>query len=102
MPAALTPASRRPQRRDDPNACGIDPCGNYGRELIPARVYDDSAAFRYGYVDQDWNMVLEPVYDTAGDFAADMSYAKVCQNQRWGMIDREGNWLIPPKFGQFR
>ena len=82
--------------------CGIDPCGNYGRELIPARVYDDSAAFRYGYVDQDWNMVLEPVYDTAGDFAADMSYAKVCQNQRWGMIDREGNVLIPPKVGELR
>ena len=53
---------------------------------------------RTGFWDFSGNIVIEYVYDVAQDFADDYSYAKVQYEGLWGLIDKDGNWLIPAQF----
>ena len=49
-----------------------------------------------GYADTRGKVVIEPVFDEAGDFAE--GRAKVKVNGRMGLIDKAGRWVIQPRY----
>ncbi len=67
--------------------------------LLASEHYEDPTNMKFGYVDWNYNEVLPFIYDSAQAFAGDGSYAIAKYNGLFGMIDRNGNWLIEPKFG---
>ncbi len=46
-------------------------------------------------------MTADYILEDAGDFAYDYSYAKAQSGRLWGLIDENGNWLIPARFLKF-
>lgn len=48
----------------------------------------------YGYIDAKGNMVLPAKYEVALPFHNGRAY--VCFRQKWGVIDRKGNWIFAP------
>lgn len=67
---------------------------NYG--LRPVQAMDLSG---YIYINTDGETVLPKVgepYQFAESFSG--GYAMVCENDLWGYIDLEGNWIIPPQY----
>ncbi|MCB0356408.1 MAG: WG repeat-containing protein, partial [Bdellovibrionales bacterium] len=57
--------------------------------------YDPTAKF--GFIDRNFNFVIEPQFDNARGFNSDGS-AWVHLNGLWGKINKEGRWLIEPKY----
>lgn len=51
-----------------------------------------------GYCSAGEGLAIDYIYDAATDFAEDYSYAKAKYNGLWGIIDKDGNWLIPAQF----
>lgn len=51
---------------------------------------------KYGYFDEEGNIVIEPKFDGASDFWAGV--AQVMLNDKWGVIDTKGNIVVEPKF----
>jgi len=51
---------------------------------------------KYGFVDEDWNTVIEPKYDDAYNF--DDGLAKVKIDGQWGCIDRTGKVIVPIEY----
>jgi len=61
--------------------------------------------FKFGYIDEDGKMVINPMFEEAGDFSEGL--AAVCQGhrcysstseQKWGYIDKSGKMVITPQF----
>ncbi|MBP2628256.1 MAG: hypothetical protein H6Q69_142 [Firmicutes bacterium] len=52
---------------------------------------------KYGYIDDQGNYFVEPLFDDARDFWA-YHYAPVKVYEKWGFIDRTGKFAIPPIF----
>lgn len=67
-----------------------------------ARVFNDStyAAVRindkWGFIDKDGNIVIEPQYEAARSFSN--GFAAVQYAGKWGFIDQEGKMVIEPTF----
>jgi hypothetical protein len=70
---------------------------------------DLEQTFKYGYIDENGKMVINPIYEDAGNFSEGL--AAVCagagcylgtnnkgKEKKWGFIDRQGNTVIPPQF----
>lgn len=65
--------------------------------MMPNR---DGSPSKIGFWSANDGLVIDYIFDevaTTG-FADDFSYAKVKYDGSWGMIDKDGNWLIPAKF----
>lgn len=62
---------------------------------IPARNVNTD---KYGYCDRYYNELIHCDFDEVKAFSYDGSYAIVKYNGLLGMIDKEGNWLIEPRF----
>lgn len=60
--------------------------------LHPMRIKD-----KWGYVDGEGNIVIEPVYDEAKEFQEGL--AAVSMDGFWGFIDIEGRTISEPKYG---
>jgi hypothetical protein len=69
----------------------VDQLGQHRDGRSRARVGD-----RWGYVDASGEMVIEPRFDDAWDFACDV--AAVRRGDRWTLIDRGGRELFEPGF----
>lgn len=70
--------------------------------LIATKKFSDNPMdFKCGYVDWNYNEVIPFIYDSAESFVSDGSYAIAKYDGHYGMIDKEGNWLIEPKFSSF-
>lgn len=59
--------------------------------------------YRWGYINRNGEMVIEPIYHDAWNFHEGLAVVKV----EWarGYIDREGNYVVEPKYqyaGPFR
>ncbi|MBK8196396.1 MAG: WG repeat-containing protein [Lewinellaceae bacterium] len=82
-----------------------------GREMVPPQFefvkghahgefFDGTAlAFRdgkYGFVDQQGSIAVEPMFDLAGDFGEGLALVEI--NGAYGYIDRAGKPVIMPKF----
>ena len=54
---------------------------------------------KWGYVDSDGKITIEPVYDDAEPFCID--YAPVKKGAKWGAVNMEGDMIIEPIFNVF-
>ncbi len=74
------------------------------RELMRVAPLVSEDSFKMGYMDRTGKLVIDAIFDweniftNSSIFVTDMSYARVQYNGLWGMIDRNGNWLIEAKF----
>lgn len=81
----------------------VKPLGSLRRELILVGSYaGDGSIAKAGFWDQSGNVVIDCIFEQASDFSYDMGYAKVKSDGKWGMIDRDGNWLIPANYLEIR
>lgn len=78
-----------------------------GEFAIPPR-FNDSSGFvadraavriagKFGYIDRSGDLVIPAGYTDAGAFSPD-GRAQVKTDERWGVIDRQGKWMIAPRF----
>lgn len=58
----------------------------------------EKASGKTGFWNLAGDIMIGYIYDDAQRFATDYSYAKVQYDGLWGMIDKDGNWLIPAQF----
>lgn len=77
-----------------PEAVAAD-SGRLDGELLFYRAPDENRARRWGL----WNIrlgapALKPVYEQIEEFEDD--WARVQQDGRWGIINREGQWIVRP------
>lgn len=56
------------------------------------------ASGKFGFWNLEGDVVIDYIFDEVKSFASDYSYAKVKYEGLWGIIDKDGNWLIPAKF----
>lgn len=85
------------------NGISMSPIAFSGaREGIPLpagkKISDNPGDIICGYVDWNYNEVIPFKFEMADSFAYDGSYAIVRYNGYYGIIDKEGNWLIEAKF----
>lgn len=62
----------------------------------------DRTADRYGYIDQEGELAVEPIYVDAWGFSADMAAVRLADDSGYGYIDRHGEWVIEPQFEDAR
>lgn len=65
----------------------------FAQSLFPVRVGD-----RWGYIDRDGEMRIEPQFSYAYDFGRAGRYAAVRLNHLWGVIDTAGEWVYDPVY----
>jgi hypothetical protein len=64
-------------------------------ELVPAR---EEASGNWGYLDASTGgWAITPAFSTASSFSKD-GYAVASVNQKYGVIDKTGNWIIPAQY----
>ena len=69
--------------------------------LYPAWKYDDNYEKRWGYLDNTGKFVIKPKFDIAEDFHNN-GFAVVWQDGYQGIIDRNGEYLLEPVYGNLR
>lgn len=77
---------------------------NYDYDLSkgnPLSAYMRDNNHKEGYIDWDHSILIPFKYDAAYAFAEDGSYAVVKKNGFYGVIDKQGNWILKPKFVGF-
>lgn len=79
------------------NKYNYDYVGNIGENLL---VFQKKAGEKYGYMDEEGNVVLSPQYSTAEAFEQGRAIVNLSDNyiNNYGVIDREGNFIIKPKY----
>jgi len=50
---------------------------------------------RWGYIDKNANIVIQPQYDEAHDFIGEIAPVKI--HNKWGYIDRSGRVVLSPR-----
>ena len=55
---------------------------------------------RWGFMDNQGTMVIEPQYEDARSFCN--GYAAVKQEGKWGFVDEQGKMVIEPQFADAR
>lgn len=58
----------------------------------------ENRSMKVGFWNLEGDIILDYIFDNTMGFAKDCSYAKVQYNGLWGIIDKDGNWLIPAQF----
>ncbi|NFE07568.1 DUF3298 domain-containing protein [Clostridium botulinum] len=55
---------------------------------------------KYGFIDEDENVIIKPQFTYAQDFSEGRSVVNVSGNimNNYGVIDKEGNYIITPKY----
>lgn len=51
---------------------------------------------KYGYINKEGKIVINPIYDFATNFSDGLAAVKV--QGKWGYIDKNGKFVIEPKF----
>jgi hypothetical protein len=54
----------------------------------------------YGFINKDGEMVIEPRYDSAGDFTGGIAdvWIGVYNKRKMGYIDKDGKYIWKPQF----
>ena len=55
---------------------------------------------KWGFVDKDGNVVIEPQFEDAGSFSGGL--AAVMKDGLWGFVDQEGTVVVEPQFEDAR
>lgn len=67
----------------------------FGSGLISIAVKNDNNR-KFGYMDLEGKMVINPQFDSATPFVGDKACVKA--NDSWGVIDKSGKYVINPQF----
>lgn len=51
---------------------------------------------KWGYIDKDGKVVIEPLWDKAYDFW--LGYGQVAQDSKWGLINQKGEVVVPLQY----
>jgi len=51
---------------------------------------------RWGFLDLNGNVKIEPIYEEVGKFSEGLAAAK--KNNKWGYINQENEWVIEPRY----
>jgi len=68
-------------------------CGRFSEGLAQVRIEG-----RFGYVDRDLRVVIEPRFQSAGPFR--QGRAEIILDGKAGIIDREGRFVVEPAFAR--
>lgn len=60
--------------------------------LAPMKAIDGK--LKFGYINQNWETVIEPIFDYAREFEGD--FAKIEIGTKHGIIDRSGKYILQP------
>lgn len=74
------------------------------REMHTENIYviQNHSTGAVGFIDKAGNNLTDCIYeDTEYYMPTDESYIKVKYNGLWGMIDKNGNWIVQPKYAKF-
>lgn len=66
--------------------------------LFEDYVIVQSIAGKYGYADLEGNLTIEPVFDKVRPFILENDRAYVSINEKMGVINRQGNFVLEPKY----
>lgn len=53
---------------------------------------------KYGYIDKDNNLIIEPSFDNANSFHNGKAWVKV--EDKYGIIDKKGDFFVEPQFNE--
>lgn len=80
-----------------------------GEEIVPLQIKEEAyfntktrylwakVKGKWGYLDSnEARWLIEPKYDGIWEFGYDNSLMMVAQGDKWGVLDCEDNWLVPP------
>lgn len=65
--------------------------------LYKISVTDKRGNFKYGFIDKTGKVIVEPVYEDAGDFHDGLAYVKR-EDKLYGFVDTNGRFVVEPKF----
>ncbi|MGN0395322.1 MAG: WG repeat-containing protein [Coprococcus sp.] len=78
-----------------------------GHSYRDAKLFNDTSGYaavkissKWGFVDMDGNIVIEPQYEDARSFSNGVAAVK--KNDRWGFIDSNNNLVIEYKFNNVK
>lgn len=57
-----------------------------------------SRNIKYGYINRDFNFVIEPQSEDSSSFKNGVASAKI--NGKYGVINTKGEWILTPRFSQ--
>lgn len=93
LPEAQVEAQTRNALPVVQNVCIRDVHEGRAAVLLPAA---DAAGERWGFLDNQGQLVIKPVFEQVGDYH--YGAAAAMQQGKWGYIDLTGNWMIQPAF----
>jgi hypothetical protein len=98
LPGCTATKSSVPQDRNTPNNFQIaEPAmPNAAATPVLNALYPISSSGKFGYLNANGNIVVQPKYDLGMDF--NDGYALVMLNKKWGFIDSTGKEVIPLQF----
>lgn len=68
---------------------------SFSEGLAPVRFPTGSQ--KMGWIDDDLNVVIPGKFDDLGDYFSDGAIP-ACEAGLWGLVDRDGAWLVKPSF----
>jgi len=72
----------------------VDFAGRFSEGLAPAQT--GGASPRWGFIDRNGRLVINPQFDAVEDFQEGMAVVMV--NRKYGFIDKKGRAVVPPQF----
>lgn len=54
---------------------------------------------KFGFIDLAGNLALSPCFENVDDFSP-ANLAPACENGLWGLIDRQGDWVVAPAWDE--
>ena len=64
------------------------------------RAYYDAKQQRWGYLDSDGNITIQPQYLSVHDFREGLAAVRVQETGKWGFIDTSGTMVLDPRFSK--
>ncbi len=61
-------------------------------------LFQDNDSNRWGYIDKQGKVVIEPKYYEAKDFSEGLAAVQEENDSLWGFIDKEGKYFIKPQY----
>ena len=74
--------------------------GEFGDGLAPVMSRNERGQRRWGYIDRDGNLAIDPIFADAKSFSNQRAFVKLDDSPfgKWGIIDTEGKWVVPPTY----
>ncbi len=82
------------------SVANVNSYSRFSEELLSFFTYKDGELGSKGYIDTQARMVIPPTFLSAFDFIGGVASVKL--NDKYGVIDRQGKWVIRPRFNYMR